>query len=553
MRILGIDIGSSSVKAVELDSAFGKFEVHDYYELQIEPGDDPAQITARLMGSLSREPDKVVATLPSSLVTFRNLKVPTRDKKAVQAAVTFELEDDLPFDMDDAAVAHSVLSNDARGSGAQVHIAATLKRHLVRRISELQAVGVDPDVITSEAWAFRTYVNRAIAKDLQERPLVLVVIGSRRTTLYVHHRGVPVLSRDIDWGGEDITAAIQERYGVSREEAEKAKLDNGFVLPPSQRSEATAEQIEFSDVIRKALDRLLMEIRQTDLTCKHVTHEHLRTVYLSGSTSLLPGLRQLIEEENNVTTTQLQALSALSSSGVTYSEQTDAAHLHAVAAALCMAGPDRAQLINLRKGEFAKEGKGSGLSLENLRKPLIGLGVVTASLIISLSVQSQVYESRLQDLDDRLETSMRSFFGGLSRSAKKTYLASPSKLKSAISDDLSVQRKIAELGSPNPHAPLDFLKTLSSSIPKSLTLDLTSFEVGLGESASYDPKSPGKAAFTFVVKEKESVAALTSALGSVLSGIKASKPEEVKWPHDENAKGWKVTVSGTPKSEAFGD
>src|SRR5258708_2174254 len=110
MRILGIDLGSTSIKAVELDSAFGRYEIHDYYEYPVAAGTDLNLALTQLMGSLPKQPDRVAIALRSGQVTFRNLRLPTRDRKSIQAGVGFELDDELPFSMDKAVYDYSILS-----------------------------------------------------------------------------------------------------------------------------------------------------------------------------------------------------------------------------------------------------------------------------------------------------------------------------------------------------------------------------------------------------------------------------------------------------------
>src|SRR3712207_3189188 len=103
MRILGVDIGSTSIKAVELDSAFGRYEIHEYHDVPIVPAADPAQslqeAVNRLMAGLHKQPDRIGMAMRTGQLTFRNLQLPTRDKKAIQAGVGYELDDELPFPM----------------------------------------------------------------------------------------------------------------------------------------------------------------------------------------------------------------------------------------------------------------------------------------------------------------------------------------------------------------------------------------------------------------------------------------------------------------------
>src|SRR5688572_223891 len=133
MRVLGLDLGSTSVKAVEIDTSFGRYEIHDYHEEKITQGSNAFEAAGRLVRGLPKAPDRIVVGLPSGRVTFRNLHVPTKDRKDIQAAVAFELEDDLPFELDESVFDHSILSQGPEGT--HLHIAATLRKYVAELLS----------------------------------------------------------------------------------------------------------------------------------------------------------------------------------------------------------------------------------------------------------------------------------------------------------------------------------------------------------------------------------------------------------------------------------
>src|SRR5690606_30643650 len=110
MRILGIDLGHTSIKAVELDSTFGRYEIHEYHEQKVGLEEDPIEVAARLVQGLPKQPDRISVALPSIKTTFRNLQFPTKDKRAIQSGVNFEIEDELPFDIDNTVFHYSILS-----------------------------------------------------------------------------------------------------------------------------------------------------------------------------------------------------------------------------------------------------------------------------------------------------------------------------------------------------------------------------------------------------------------------------------------------------------
>ena len=260
MKILGIDVGSTTVKAVELDSAFGRYEVQDYYEQKIDPGSTALEALGRLLQGLPKAPDRIAMALPTGQLTFRNLSLPTRDKKSIQSSVGFELDDELPFSLEDCIYDYSILSQSK--SGTQLHVAASLKKNLGNALSEWAASGADPDLVTTEAWAYHALFNRIANVETQDHPILLVQIGHERTLLYVHHKGTPVLAREISWGGRDLTLAICQKYQIPLDQAETAKKDHGFVIHSDQKGDVTPEQLEFSNTLKEPIEDLINQIRQ---------------------------------------------------------------------------------------------------------------------------------------------------------------------------------------------------------------------------------------------------------------------------------------------------
>ncbi len=552
MRILGTDIGTSSIKAVELDSAFGRFEIRDYHEQPIAAGESPETAVMTLIKKLPKTPDRIVTSLATSLTTFRNLQLPTRDKKAIQASVGFELEDELPFSSDEAFFDYLILQQNRQGS--LIHVAASLKKHLTATLENWQKVQFSPDTITTEVWAYRTLLNRILGPaGASAPPTLLVQMGNERTTLYLHWEGAPVLIREMRWGGRDLTRAISMKYGIPLEQAESKKLDHGLIAPLSTIADITPEQNEFSACMEIPLEKLIGELRQIGLICRNVNHHSIGLIYIAGGTSLLPGLGAWIEERMKIPTKPLLALSSTTQSGVTYSDQTDARFLLAASLALTQAGPDRTKCITFRKAEFSKVGQTRQFNTQALKKPIMASSFVVFCLFLSLIVQGSVYQSRLASTDVLLEKSVRSFFGQISSGALRTYMSNTSTLRSSIQKELSKQKELAKLFGANTHSPLNLLSGLSGSIPRDIVVDMVQFQAGQSATEPFsDSDQNVSASLTFWVANPQMAEKLASILGSKLGNIQRGKMEEVSSIEAGASKKWKINFSGKPNEESYG-
>lgn len=536
MRIVGLDLGSSAVKIVEVDSAFGRYELHDHREIPVQPGGDPAAVASLALQSLAQPPQKLVVALRSSKLTTRNLQLPSRDRKAIQSAVAFELEDELPFSIDNAVMDSAILAH--AGQQSQVHVAATLKKVLAPELLQLQQAGIDPDVITTDAWALRTVVNRCIQPADQEKPILVTNIGARTTLFYIHWRGFPMLGREINWGGRDLTEALAQALGVDDEQAETFKCN------PSMLQDSHPAGI--LPLLSGALENLRRELRHMDLVCKGICHEPIQRVVLTGGGSLVPGLAEWIESSTRLQCGTLKALSLMSPSGVSYAESADARMPLAAGLAMSQVGPDRSILINFRKGEFARADRGMELNLQSLRKPLIGAGITALVFFASMAFQSRLYGRQLEDRDAQLKKAMGTFFGTVSQSALRTYLANTSSLKTALQKELDKNRELAKAFGPNPASPLAFLKALSESLPKDIVVDVTSFQVGAAPDSSFDPKKDSSLTVSLVAQDPKAAERISAVLVPRL--LESGKPVVEEMPA---AKGkprrYKMTWTGKAK------
>ncbi len=537
MRILGLDIGSTSVKAVEVDSAFGRFQVHEYHEILVPPSASPIEVAGQLIRSLPKAPDKVVTPLKSSRITFRNLKLPTRDKKAIQSAIQFELEDDLPFEPDQIVSDHALM-NVIDGE-SNVHVTAAMKKTLEDYFGLATPSGMDPDVLTTESCAYRALLRKTIPDEQRTKgpPIMIVHMGHERTTIYVQGADVPVVCRESAWGSREINLALSKKYNLSVDAAEKTKIDNGFVLPLSQVDDVSHEQREFSTTVYEAILPLIQSIKQADLACKNATQQRPGLIFVTGGPSLLPGLTAVIAEELKIPTQPLRALSSVSGSGVTYSDPTDAKHALALGSALTFLGSEKPFLINFRKGEFSRTGKGRDFDLSRYSKPLRTLAVGAVVLIALLSAQNYLFEEKIKDTNAQLEKSIKNFFGSISSSTLKSYVANTSSLKRNIEAELNKERELMKLLTPDANSPFEFLRDISAGIPKDVVTDLMKFQVGSSSTAP-----DGSISLEFWVSNPQIAERLSTLLSSKIRDMSKSELTEVKGA--DGTKRWKLVLSG---------
>ena len=105
MRILGIEFGTWSLKAVEMESRFRRLDVLDFHEIRLpleilDPTATYRKAVAQLMTRLPSPPEKIVTSLPPAQTALRFLPIPLKQRKKVEKLFRFELEDTVPFKLE---------------------------------------------------------------------------------------------------------------------------------------------------------------------------------------------------------------------------------------------------------------------------------------------------------------------------------------------------------------------------------------------------------------------------------------------------------------------
>jgi general secretion pathway protein L len=335
-RILGLDVGSHAAKAVELRQTLRGLEV---VQLRHLPFDDPTPGVGSELRDLVQlydlPGDYVVVSLAGDRISTRLLEFPFRDRRRIGAAVPFEVEGQVPFDLDDYFV-------DFEISGHQKNltqvVAALAPRHEVGLLLEtLSEAGLSPRIVEAEGLVLS---NLASLFELPGARL-LADIGHRKTTICLALDGRVVATRTVPVAGLALTRALARDRGLGEIDAERAKLEEGVIDVPKN-----AASIE-------VLDRLAREILRTVGALETLLPRGaagLQALHLLGGSGRLHRLEEFLRERTGLPAQRLalppsELGSALLAGGDPL--------LFGPAMALALRGSSRATTrMNFRQGEL---------------------------------------------------------------------------------------------------------------------------------------------------------------------------------------------------------
>jgi general secretion pathway protein L len=366
-NVLGLDLGSHSIKAVELAQGLRTVEVVRFHAEAREPDLSLANQVTRMLSIQSFRRDNVVAALRGDRVSVRRLAFPFAEKRRVAQAVPFELEDQVPFDIADMVIDWEQVARE--GARSQVVSVLAPRTEVSALIETLHQARCDARIIESEGLAL---ANLASSFEFPGTRL-LVDIGHTKTTVCAIRAGKPVSARSIGIAGRSFTEAIAQERSLSLEQAERWKHERGVAEPgvgaPFPRADAV-------------LGRLANELVRFAHALEEQLPEGIGGIVLLGGGAQLDRIDTWLGEHTGLPTERLGLPRA--DSGL--DRVMDGAPLVlAPALALALRGSARATTrMNLRQDEFVRR-----VDLTRFRREY-GTTAVLAAIVALLGLVSFV-------------------------------------------------------------------------------------------------------------------------------------------------------------------
>jgi type IV pilus assembly protein PilM len=295
-KLFGLDIGSSSVKAVELRQTKKGYEVI-HAGLEILASDTvvdgaimDALSVADSIGKLQAEAKiktKNVATSVSGhSVIVKKISLPQMSKEELDESIQWEAEQHIPFDISDVNLDYQVLDTATASGNTELLLVAVKKDKITNHTNVVTQAGRIPIVVDIDAFA----LQNAFETNYRPAPnttAALLNIGASIMNIVVSRGSTLLFTRDVSAGGNQFTDILQKELGLGFEEAEEVK--KGKLLDGVPPENITALMQSVSEV-------LLLEIQKTfDFFRATSVNEHIQRVYISGGCSRVPGLIDLIK------------------------------------------------------------------------------------------------------------------------------------------------------------------------------------------------------------------------------------------------------------------
>jgi type IV pilus assembly protein PilM len=294
--MVGVDIGSSSVKAVELQGKSNDFQLVSLGYEALEPDSIvDGQImelnsVSNAIGNIFNEhkikTTKVAAGVNGHSVIVKNIVLPQMSEDELQESFAWHAEEHIPFDISDVNLDYHVTGSSADA----IHVLmAACKRDKIANIKQaIQLAGKQPAVIDVDAFALQNCYE--LNYDPQPGQVVaLLNIGASTTNINILNGARSVFTRDATFGGNQYTSLLQKELGLTFDQAERVK--RGMPMPEG------SEHREIEPILDTVSDILTLEIQKT-MDFYRATVEDgeaaVQKILVSGGGSKLKGLVEFL-------------------------------------------------------------------------------------------------------------------------------------------------------------------------------------------------------------------------------------------------------------------
>jgi type IV pilus assembly protein PilM len=305
--LIGADLSSSSIKMVELaEVGRGLYRVERYaieplprdsvVEGNINNLDAVSDALKRCHKRLGTNIKNVALALPNAAVISKRIYVPAgQTEEELEVQVETEANQYIPFSLDEVNLDFQVLGpapNNAED--VEVLIAASRKEKIEDRVAAAEAAGLKATVMDVDLYAAQAAFELMIGDtgdEGKDENIAMVDVGATTMAVNVLRNGQSIYLREQPFGGNELTQEIQNKFGLSADEAEVAKRDGG--LPPEYETE----------ILQPFVDKMGLEIaRALHFFFSSTPYNQVAQIVLAGGCAAIPGADEAISRRTQVPT-----------------------------------------------------------------------------------------------------------------------------------------------------------------------------------------------------------------------------------------------------------
>jgi type IV pilus assembly protein PilM len=295
---IGLDIGSTSIRAVEVRRSKDDYSLNNFGQVPLPPGTvvggvvhDPLTVTSalkQLWATCRFGTRNVSLGVTNPQLVVREMSVANLPPKDRRRALPFQVKDALPLAVEKALLDFYPLEEPGSNPTVRGLLIAMPREAVLTAVDAVQKAGLHVETVDLASFALLRAASR-----LDTQVEAIVDIGADVTSVVVHADGEPLIVRTVPRGGAEITATLATRLGIPPDEAEMVKCRYGL---HGDGNKATAEAA--ADAVRP----LASELRSSfTYLASGERQKQVTRLALCGGSALMPGLAEHLQQQLGIT------------------------------------------------------------------------------------------------------------------------------------------------------------------------------------------------------------------------------------------------------------
>jgi len=303
---LGIDIGTSAIRIVEISRKKRNFHLANYGEVNNAvfkrrpfrifyknaiaiSNKEVAAAIKSIIEEADMDTKQASFSIPDFASFFTSFEIPTMDEDEIPQAVQYEVRPYVPIPVSEITLDWIIIGGQPSSTPLKVLVVA-IPNDVIAQYQEIaQMAELELKTLESEVFALaRTVRNYLKNKEDAKRVIGVLDIGSRSTTCSVIDKGLLKTSHSFRVGGNELTEVVAKSLNMDYNKSEDLKIEKGLIA---------SDQTNVRNILSPLVDAILEEARQTFRDFFRKEGKEVNKIILAGNASLMPGLKEYCAAE----------------------------------------------------------------------------------------------------------------------------------------------------------------------------------------------------------------------------------------------------------------
>jgi len=305
-KCLGIDMGTSSIRVVELSRWGERIKLENYGEMSAKAlyaelfrtfekstlslsNENISKAIKAILEDTKIKTRQTIISIPDFSTFFTNFELPPMTKKELEEAVVYEARRHVPLPLGEVTLDWQVVKGkpaDNQETTLEVLLAAVPNEVINQYKAIAESSGLELLALEAEVFG----LLRSLVDEEEKRPIALIDVGAQSTTCSLIYNRILRTSHSFDVSGNQLTELVAKSLSVDYKTAERLKEKYGL-LP-----QETEEGKEIRKILLPIIDIMIREIERICKDFYIEEKQEIQKIIIAGSSALLPGLKEYFQE-----------------------------------------------------------------------------------------------------------------------------------------------------------------------------------------------------------------------------------------------------------------